>query len=329
MKNVRLEDIAKRLDLTKVSVSKALRDHSDISEETKKKVKKMAQKMGYRPNLVARSLTSKKTQIIGVIVPKIAHSFFSSVIDGIYQAALESNYEVILGVSLEDDKLEKKHVESMLNMRVEGLLISISEKTKEAEYFERVKDMNAQLVFFDRGFSDADYTYLRVDDKKQAKKGVQYLIDRNYTDIAHLSGYLSVEIGRDRHLGYQEALAEAGIDLDENAVVETGFSEEDGYRGFEKLMEGYGKPEALFCVTYPVGLGALKYMKDHDIDPGEITMLAFGSSEFNQYLSHPFICIDQPTFDLGYRAFKRLVMEIESNGEVNPELISMQTDVIG
>src|SRR5699024_3343086 len=101
MKNVRLEDIAERLDLTKVSVSKALRDHSDISEGTKKRVKATANEMGYRSNLVARSLASQKTNIIGVIVPKIAHPFFSSVMEGIYQAALESDYEVILGVSLE------------------------------------------------------------------------------------------------------------------------------------------------------------------------------------------------------------------------------------
>src|SRR5699024_4435575 len=147
MKNVRLKDIAKKLDLTKVSVSKALRDHSDISEETKKKVKEMAKEMGYRPNLVARSLTSKKTQTVGVIVPKIAHSFFSSVIEGIYQAALESEYEVILGVSMEDDELERKNIESMLDMRVEGLLISVSEKTKSVHNFDLVQEMNTSLVF--------------------------------------------------------------------------------------------------------------------------------------------------------------------------------------
>src|SRR5699024_2809886 len=112
MKNVRLEDIAERLDLTKVSVSKALRDHSDISEETREQVKKMAKKMGYRPNLVARSLTSNKTNIVGVVVPKMAHPFFSAVLEGIYQAALKSEYEVILGVSMEKEGLEKKHIES-------------------------------------------------------------------------------------------------------------------------------------------------------------------------------------------------------------------------
>ncbi|WP_372638960.1 LacI family DNA-binding transcriptional regulator [Fodinibius sp.] len=329
MKNVRLKDIAKRLDLTKVSVSKALRDHSDISEETKKRVKEMAQKMGYRPNLVARSLTSQKSQTIGVIVPKIAHSFFSSVIEGIYQAALESEYEVILGVSMEDAKLERKHIESMLDMRVEGLLISVSEKTASVEDFDLVKGLDTQLVFFDRGFTGSDYTYLKVEDREGARKGVRHMIvEHGYERIAHLSGYLSVEIGKDRRLGYEDAMSAAGLKVDDNAVVETGFSEDDGYKGFAKLMEQYGKPEAVFCVTYPVGLGALNYMKDHDMNPAETAILSFGSSEFNQYLAHPFTCIDQSTFELGYSAFERLIMEIESEDGVPPELISLQTGIL-
>ena len=105
-KNVRLVDIAEKLDLTKVSVSKALRDHPDISEQTRKKVKEVAHEMGYSPNLLARSLTSKKSQTIRVIIPKIASYFFAPVIEGIYNSANQSNYEVVLGISLEDEKLE-------------------------------------------------------------------------------------------------------------------------------------------------------------------------------------------------------------------------------
>ena len=333
MKNVRLEDIAKRLDLTKVSVSKALRDHSDISEETREKVKKMAKKMGYRPNLVARSLASKKTHIIGVIVPQVAHPFFSSVIEGIYQAALESKYEVILGVSMEDEALEKRHIESMLNMRVDGLLISISENTRDLSNFDMVRDMGVNLVFYDRGFIDGGFTYVKVEDREGARKGVQYMINKGYKKIAHLSGKLDTEnrkdrnittIGKDRNQGYRDALNEAGIEIDESAIIETGYSERDGYVGFEKLLKQYGQPEAIFCVTYPVGLGALDYMKDHDIDPAEIPMLSFGSSEFNENLSHPLICIDQPSFQMGQQAYQRLLSEIEAEKTVAPELISLQ-----
>lgn len=337
MKNVRLEDIAKRLDLTKVSVSKALRDHSDISENTRNKVKKMAQKMGYRPNLVARSLASKKTHIVGVIVPQVAHPFFSSVIEGIYQAALESKYEVILGVSMEDEALEKKHIESMLNMRVDGLLISISENTRDLSNFDMVRDMEVNLVFYDRGFIDGGFTYVKVEDREGARKGVRYMINKGYKNIAHLSGELDTEnrkdrnittIGKDRNLGYRDALTEAGIEIEEPAIIETGYGEQDGYEGFAKLLKEYGRPEAVFCVTYPVGLGALRYMKDHDIDPSEIPILSFGGSNFNKVLSHPFICIDQPSFQLGQQAYERLLSEIEAEKTINPELISLEAQIL-
>lgn len=336
MKNVRLKDIAKRLDLTKVSVSKALRDHSDISEETKEKVKEMAKKMGYRPNLVARSLTSKKTNIVGVIVPKVAHPFFSSVIEGIYQSALESNYEVILGVTMEDNKLEQKHIESMLNMRVDGLLISISKNTRELANFDMVKDMEVDLVFYDRGFMNSGFTYVKVEDREGARKGVKYMIDQGYKDIAHLSGYLDTahierrnigSIGKDRNLGYRDALEETGIEVNESAIIETGYEERDGYNGFAQLLDQYEQPEAIFCVTYPVALGALQYMKEHNINPDEIALLSFGSSEFNHHLSHPIICIDQPAFQLGQQSFKQLIHEIDSGTKSDSKIISLETNI--
>lgn len=328
MKNVRLKDIANKLNLTKVSVSKALRDHPDISETTKEKVKKVASELGYRPNLVARSLTSKKTQTVGVIVPKIAHTFFSEVIEGIYRAASESDYEVILGVSLEDEELEKKHIESMLNMRVDGLLISISEETKSPDRFSIVQDMNIDLVFFDRGFADSGYAYVKVEDRESARKGVRHIIGQGHKNIVHLAGYSTVEIGRDRKQGYLDAMEEAGLNVPDTAIVEGGFSESEGFKGFEQLIKQHGMPEAVFAVTYPVGLGVLQYMKAHDIDSSRIDILSFGSNAFNRYLSHPFICIDQPTFELGQCAFNLLLDEMKSKGaDKTNELIQLPADL--
>ncbi|MEX0771031.1 MAG: LacI family DNA-binding transcriptional regulator [Balneolaceae bacterium] len=329
MKNVRLEDIANRLSLTKVSISKALRDHPDISVETRKKVKKMAKKMGYRPNLQARSLTSKKTRTIGVIIPKIAHSFFSLVMEGIYKRAQEKGYKVILGISMENEDLERQHIESMMEMRVDGLLVSISEHTKNAEIFDQVKEMGIHLVFFDRGFMEAGYSYIKVADREGAKSGVREMIDLGYRDIAHLSGFSSVLIGRDRKRGYEEAMKEAGLKIPESSVVEGGFGEEDGYEGFKKLLEQRDLPEALFAVTYPVGLGALRYMIENGIDPKEIKILTFGGNEFIWSLVTPFICIDQPTVELGKRAIEQLLLEMESEeDEVEPKLIELPASTI-
>lgn len=321
--NVRLIDIAEKLNLSKVSISKALRDHSDIGDETKKRVKKVAKEMGYRPNLVARSLTSKKSQIIGVIIPKISHYFFAPVVEGIINSASKSNYEIILGLSLENEKMEVELLESMIDLRVDGLLVSITEQTKNLKHFKKCKEMGIEIVFFDRGFSDSGFSYVRVDDRMSAKKGVEHLIDQGIENIGHLAGYSSVEIGMDRKRGYLEALEEASIGMPAESIVEGGFSEKDGYDGFGQLIDQYGIPKALFAVTYPVGLGALRYMKDNDIDSKTVNILTFGASEFNKYLENPFVCIDQPTSKLGQRAFEKILAEIKEDTKRGPEIIQL------
>lgn len=328
MKSVTLQDIADELGLTKVSISKALRDHPDISVDTRNKVKKMAKKLGYRPNLVARSLTSSKSKTIGVIIPKIAHHFFASVVESIYKTAFESGYEVIIGISHEDEGLEKMHIETMLQMRVDGLLVSVTEKTKSVERFAAVKDMGIDLVFFDRGFKNAGFSYVRTEDRNSAKKGVESLIQKGFTDIAHLAGYDYVEIGNYRKQGYLDALKGAGITVNPKAIIEGGYSEEAGYQSFKRLLEEYGVPKAMFSVTYPVALGALKCMKENSIDPNDITVLTFGKSDFNEYLISPFMCIDQPTTSLGEKAVTQLLKEINSEADTGPVLIEIPAHLI-
>ncbi|MDR9416033.1 MAG: LacI family DNA-binding transcriptional regulator [Gracilimonas sp.] len=327
MKNVTLQDIADELDLTKVSISKALRDHSDISVSTRKKVKEMAKKMGYRPNLVARSLTSSKSKTIGVIIPKIAHFFFATVVEAIYKTAFERGYEVIIGVSLEDEELEKHHLETMMGMRVEGLLVSITEETKDVERFQALKDMGTSLVFFDRGFRNSGFSYIKADDEESARLGVAHLIEQGHTEIAHLAGYEYVEIGQKRRLGYEKAMQDAGLQVNEQAIVEGGFSESAGYESFQKLLDNYGVPKSMFAVTYPVGLGSLQCMKDNDIDPKTVDILTFGKSDFNDYLTYPFICIDQPTTSLGKKAVEQLLSQIENEEQTSPVLTEIAAEI--
>ena len=328
MKSVTLQDIADELGLTKVSISKALRDHPDISEETREKVKKMAKKLGYRPNLVARSLTSSKSKTIGVIIPKIAHHFFASVVESIYKTAFENGYEVIIGVSHEDDELEKMHLETMMQMRVDGLLVSITEKTKDPERFKAVEDMGINLVFFDRGFKNSGFSYVRTEDRKSAHDGVKYLIEKGHTEIAHLAGFGHIEIGNNRKQGFLDALQEAGIESNPDAIVEGGYSEEAGYSSFQKLLDNYGVPKAIFSVTYPVALGALKCMKENNIDPKQITVLSFGKSDFNEYLTNPFICINQPTTSLGKKAVLQLLQEINAEKNIDPVVIEIPAEIL-
>ncbi len=147
---VTLSDIARRVKVSKVTVSKALRGHPDISAETAGKVKKVARELGYLPNFMARNLSSRRSNTIGVIVPKIAHFFFSSVIEAIYDAAFENNYEIILTVSQENAERELRHVESLLSMRVDGLIVSLSQQTRDTSIFDKVQQRGVPLICMDR-----------------------------------------------------------------------------------------------------------------------------------------------------------------------------------
>jgi LacI family transcriptional regulator len=188
--------------------------------------------------------------------------------------------------------------------------------------------MGIDLVFFDRGFSDAGYSYVKVADRESARNGVEYLIAKGYKKIAHIAGYETSNIGRERKAGYFDALKNAGIHMPESAITEGGFSEEDGVQGFKKLIENYGIPEAIFSVTYPVGLGMLKQMRDMGIDESEIKSLAFGGSDLNKYLSTPLICIDQPNFELGKRAFEQLLKETQSTNKTIPKTVVMSAGIL-
>ena len=148
-KSITLSDIAKKLNVSTVTISKALRDHPDIANKTKKLIVKTAAEMGYSPNLLARNLASRKSNTIGIVVPKIAHFFFGSIIESIYDIAFKHKYEILLTVSQENEERERNHIQTLLSMRVDGILISISQETKDYSIFQTVKERGTPIVVMD------------------------------------------------------------------------------------------------------------------------------------------------------------------------------------
>jgi len=325
-KRATLNDIAQKLNLTKVSISKALRDHPDISEATKKKVQEVAREIGYRPNLIARSLTSSRTQTIGVVVPKIAHSFSAQVVAGIQRYANSKGYVIVLTVSDENPELEKKHIESLVSMQVEGLLVAVSMTTRETDIYNWIREMQIPLVFFDRYIPDLGFNSVVIDDRKAAKEAVGHLIKSGCRKIAHLAGYNHVSIGRQRRQGYEEALLEHGIQPDPRMVIEGEVGEDAGYRGFKELLARNIEMDALFSVTFPVGLGS--YVAMREIDPSmidRIEMLAFGDSGIRGIVPYPHYYVEQPGKEIGRKAAELLLEEIEGNAKPEDQLVYLPT----
>ena len=326
---VTLTDIAHRLNVSKVTVSKALRDHPDIGTETKRLVREMARELGYTPNFIARNLSAKSTQTLGLVVPKIAHHFFATAIEAIYSAASESNYEIIMTVSQERAENEVKHIETLLAMRVDGLLVSVTEHTKSTAIFEWVRDKGVPLVFFDRTINGLGFSTVTADDAGGAYLAVHHAIRQGYTKIAHVAGYAYTNVGRKRMAGYQRALREAGLEMRAEWVVKGGFGEQAGHEGFKQIHRSGNLPEIVFAVSYPVALGIYAGIFETNLSiPDDIDVISFGGSHENKFVSPAITCVDQPAEEIGRTATELLLQEIANAAERREQHLVLPTHLI-
>ena len=325
---VKLEDLAKKLKVSKVTISKALRDHPDISATTTAKVKELADKLGYMPNIMAKNLSSRKSNTIGLVIPKIAHFFFASVIESIYNTAFENNYEIVLTVSQEKAERERKHILSLLSMRVDGLLVSVTQETSDISIFERVSNHGVPLIFIDRVPAMSNISSVTVNDFEGAFSAVDYAVKKGYTKIAHIGGYKNINIGRARYEGFLKAMRFNKIPINQNWIIEGGFGEEDGYYGFKKIYEKKNIPNYIFAATYPIALGIYAAANEYGLSiPEDIEVTCFGKNTFSKFTPTVFNFVDQPTTELGNEAVKLMIEQI-NNPDAPPKNIILNTELI-
>ncbi len=326
---VTLDDIAKQLNVSKVTVSKALRGHPDISKETAQRVKQIAQELGYTPNYMARNLSSKRSNTIGVVIPKIAHFFFSSIIESIYDTAFKNNYEIILTVSQESEEREKKHIESLLAMRVDGLIVSITQQTRDHTIFERVINSGVPLIFMDRILEIPGTSSVTVDDREGTFHAIEHAIKLGYTKIAHLAGYNEINIGINRYKGFEDAMNHYGLPINPDWIIKGGFGEEFGYDGFMKLYKSNNLPEFIFAVTYPVALGVYAAIEELGLKiPDDVDIMCFGNSDVNRFISPSLSSVNQPTDKIGENSVKLMIDQIRNIETFEPQHIVIPTELI-
>lgn len=326
---IRLEDLAKRLNVSNVTVSKALRNHPDISSETKARVKELAEKLGYVPNLMARNLSSRRSNTIGLVVPKIAHIFFSTVIEAVYDTAFKNNYEIVLTISQEHADREFFHIQSLLSMKVDGLIVSVTQETKDLAVFERVLKLGIPLVFIDRVPDLQGASSISVDDYGGAYSATEYAIKKGYTCLAHLGGYEHINIGRARTEGFRQAMLHNNHPVDEDLIVHGGFSEEDGYNGFKKILATGKRPDYILAVTYPVALGMYTAAAEAGIKiPDDMEVTCFGKSTFSLLSPSIFNFIDQPAAALGIEAVTLMIEQLNNRDNFTPKHIQLPTQLL-
>jgi LacI family transcriptional regulator len=312
MARATITDIAAELSISPSTVSRALRNHPDISEATKAKVRAAAERLDYFPDTLAQGLKAQRTSTIGIIVPEIQHHYFSSAISGIEDVTYTADFTIMVCQSNEDYEREKLNLRAMVSNRVAGLLVSISQTTKDVSHFDVLKRRNIPIVFFDRSHDDITDTQVVVNDYQGAYDLVCHLIDRGYRRIAHIGGPDNISIGRQRRNGYLDALQDHNIPVDPALLVEGGFGQQDGTRGIDKLLQLQSKPDAEFAVNDPVALGAFIVLKEKGIKiPGEIALAGFSNNPLSSVIEPSLTTVDQGAYAIGKTAAELLIQQIQ------------------
>ncbi len=325
-----IKDLARELKLSPSTVSRALRDHPDISPKTKKRVASLADKLDYHPDSIAQSLQTKKTKTIGVIVPEIKQPFFAAAINGIEELAYAAGYTIIVCQSNETADREVLVTRSLGSHRVAGLLVSLSRSTKNLDHFKVLQRRGVPIVFFDRVSNDIEASKVVVDDYKGAFDLVEHLIKSGYKRIAHLAGPRNLSISKFRLKGYLDALRQGNLPFDDSMVVYGGLDDTDGIVGFQKLLNLETLPDAIFAVNDPVATGAFVMIKEHGMKiPDDIALAGFSNTYMTSLLDPPLTTVEQPSYEIGKTAAQLLMEQINSNDEnFVPKFIVLKTNLI-
>lgn len=314
--NVTIKDIARELGVSPSTVSRALKDHPDISPETKRLVRELVEKLKYKPNAIALSLRSRKTNIIGVIVPEMVHHFFSSVISGIEEAAMASGYNVMIFQSNEDYDREVLNVQSLISSRVDGALVSISKTSKKFSHFRELMDNDIPLVLFDRVCDELETDKVIVDDFNGAFTIVEYLIKTGCKRIAHFAAPQHMQIGYQRQRGYITALEKNGLEVDYDIIVKCD-THEEALEMTPKIMNRLNPPDAIFAVNDITATGILQGLKKLNLRvPDDISVGGFTDGLVSTVTDPPLTTVSQHGFELGKRAAEILLDRIQSGIEI-------------
>ncbi|MDN3656875.1 LacI family DNA-binding transcriptional regulator [Ferruginibacter paludis] len=332
---VTLMDIARELNITAATVSRALSDHPGIKESTKKIVREVAEKLQYQPNKIASSLRSGKSNIIGVIIPSAEINFFGSVVHGIEKIANENHYNVLIYQTNEMYEYEKKGVQTFLQSQVDGVLASISKESINLDHYNEIKKRGVPLILFDRAVDTLGVSSVVVDDYAGAFAATKHLIMQGCRRIAHIGGQQHVSIFNQRLKGYIDALNVHNIAVDDDLIVFGKVSIESGRDWMKKLLASPKMPDGLFAVEDFTALGAMQAIKSAGIKiPDEIAIIGFANEPFGEYITPSLSTVNQQTVQMGEEAAKLFFGSQEKKGDANaspfklvlqPELICRQS----
>ncbi|MRR20796.1 LacI family transcriptional regulator [bacterium] len=310
--NITIKDIARELGISPSTVSRALKDHPDISKATRDAVNELAERWNYRPNPIALSLKSGSSKTIGVIIPEVVHYFFSTVISGIEDVLYRRDYNMILCQSNEMWEHEVKNIRTLLSSRVDGILASVTKTTTDFSHYRSILDKDIPLVFFDRAAEELKTDSVVIDDETGAYRAVNHLLRSGKKRIVHLSGPMQLAIARNRLSGYLKAMKEYRLTPSEQDIVKC-----DDIQSAEAvipdLLMRNPRPDAFFAVNDLTAAQTLMIIKRYGIKiPEEIAVVGFTNSQIATLTDPGLTSVDQKGYEMGQVAARLLIDRIEN-----------------
>jgi LacI family transcriptional regulator len=325
-----MKDIARDLGLSVITVSKALRNSSDISAKTRLRVQRRCEELNYRPNLAARSLVTGHTNMMGLVIPDLAHAFFSELARGMSGVLRGAGFTLLIASSEQQPELERQIVDQLLSRRVDALLIASTQSSPQT--FQQLKKEGIPHILLDRRFEDFPSHFVGVDDEYLGYIATQHLIEVGCRRIAHIStSKLSPLLGRRK--GYERALSEHGLALGPGYVSSTtivdGIGPAAGYDATRELLRLIPLPDAIFCYNDFVAVGAMQAILEAGLlIPADIALIGCGNLYFANYLKVSLSSVDQQSVAIGVRAAQLAIDLVHSDRAAHPKTILLEPKLI-
>jgi LacI family transcriptional regulator len=308
---IRLKDVAQHLQLSVSTVSAALQNREDISEATRIRVVEAVEQLGYHPNSLARGLITRKTFVLGVIVPDLSRSFFAEVLKGIDSITSPAGYNLLVCNTEENAKREEEILKMLLSNQVDGVLLASAHEPNDANWRTRLARLAVPLVLIDRRL--ATMTFVGGDDEAIGFEATRHLFEQGYRRIAHIAGPQTISTAVGRLKGYRCALKANGLKAREDYVIESSYHDESGgYDAMRKLLGFSPRPDAVFAASDPNAIGALQAALEAGLRlPQDIGLIGVGNHRYGKYLRVPLSTVDQQRSTIGHSAANLLLSLIE------------------
>jgi LacI family transcriptional regulator len=327
--HVSLKDLSKELKISISSVSRALKNHPDISPALAQKVQELARKRNYIPNPYALKLLKHESRTIGVIVPDIVTYFYASIISGIESFTKKNGYAVVIASSQESYLKEQENIENLLKLHVDGLIICLSQETKEFTHFDRVIESRTPLVFFDRICRTGEFSSVVADNYDAARNATRHFFENGARRIAFINGPGHLNISRERMRGYIEGLKDCGLKINNDLLATCNMTPEGARSAMQKLLSQKLKPDAVLSINDTVAFAAMKEIKKQGLRiPDNIAMIGF-TDEFHATIVDPELTsVLHPTFEMGEEAARLLITPLTEKVGGTPRQVILKTQLV-